>query len=125
MDDLDEQGELDAESLRFPDLSCNWGCFSIPHDVRFRMPGCENDGCYAITVEAARFKSIATPVHEPLCNQELENYSHVEIRELLEGESVTSTPSRNRKNRNKQRKVLRLEWRVNVVRNLRRLIEPK
>ena len=124
MDDLDDEGVLDAESLRFPDLSCNWDRFSIPHDVRYRKPKCENDGCYAITVDVARFKSFATPVHYPLCNQEPENYSHVEIRELYEAESVTSTPPRNRKNRNKRSKVLRLEWRVNVVINLQRLIEP-
>jgi hypothetical protein len=31
-DDLDEEGRLDAESLRLPDLSCNWSRFSIPED---------------------------------------------------------------------------------------------
>jgi hypothetical protein len=115
---------LDAESLRMPDLSCNWSRFSIPHDVRHRLPGCENDGCYPFTVEVARYKSFATPVHEPLCNVPTENYSHAEVRELYEGESVMSVPPRQRKSRSKQRKVLRLEWRINIVTRLQRLIEP-
>jgi hypothetical protein len=124
LDDLDDEGELDAESLRLPDLSCNWSRFSIPHDVRYRMPGCESDGCYSITVEVARYNSFATPVHEPICQQDPENYSHTEIREVYEGESIISAPPKNRKSRSQQRKVLRLEWRVNVVTKLQRLIEP-
>src|SRR5260370_17205798 len=124
MDDLDDEGVLDAECLRFPDLSCNWDRFSIPHDVRYRKPKCENDGCYAITVDVARFKSFATPVHYPLCNQEPENYSHVEIRELYEGEPETYTPPRNRKNRNKRSKLFRFQRRVKPVFHLQRPIDP-
>jgi hypothetical protein len=86
------------------------------------MPGCEKDGCYAIRVEVARYKSFATPVHEPLCGGETENYSHVEVRELYEGEPVTSVPPKKRK---KRRKVLRLEWRVNIINKLQRIIEPE
>ena len=89
------------------------------------MQGCENDGCYAFTVEVARYKTVATPVHEPLCGErERENYSHIEVREILEGESILAIPPRNRKTGGRQRKVLRLEWRVNIVNHLQRLIEP-
>jgi hypothetical protein len=70
-EELDDEGKLDADTLRLPDLSCNWNRFSIPHDIRYRMPGCEQDGCYAITVETARYKSFATPCHDPMCGAEL------------------------------------------------------
>lgn len=120
-DELDDDGKLDVDTLRLPDLSCNWSRFSIPHDVRFRMPGWELDGCYAITVETARYKSFATPCHDPRCNEEPENYAHVEVRELYESEPVTSTPPRNRK---KKRKAMRSEWKTNIINTLERLLEP-
>ena len=87
------------------------------------MPACEGDGCYAITVEIARFKMVATAVHDPLCDQKPNNYAHVEVRELYADESVTSTPPKSRKKR-KSRKVLRAEWRTNIVNRLERLVEP-
>jgi hypothetical protein len=123
-DELDDSGLIDIDTLRFPDMSCNWERFSSAEDVRHRMGGCEKDGCYAFTVEVARYKSIATTCHDPICGEEYENYSHVEIRELLENESVVSVPPKNRKSRNKKRKVLRAEWKTNIVNHIQRVFEP-
>jgi hypothetical protein len=86
------------------------------------MPGCERDGCYSITVEVARYESFATPCHDPICEEEVENYSHVEIREFLEEESVLDEPPKERK---KRRKVLRGEWKTNIINNLKREFEPQ
>lgn len=105
-DELDDEGAIDVDTLRFPDLSCNWNRFSIPQDVRVRMPSCEDDGCYSITVEVARYESFATPVHDPICEGESQNYSHVEIRELAGGETIESV------------------WRVNFINKLTRHFEP-
>jgi hypothetical protein len=119
-EELDDGGLIDTDTLRLPDLSCNWDRFSLAADIRHR-PGCERDGCYAITVEIARYKSFATPCHDPICGVDFENYPHVEIRELLETETVLDTPPKNRK---KRRKVLRGEWKTNIVNNLERVFEP-
>jgi hypothetical protein len=121
-DELDDGGLIDADTLRLPDMSCNWDRFSLPEDVRHRLPGCDEDGCYAITVEVARFRSFATPCHDPICDGQNQNYSHVEIRELLESESVLESPPKNRK---KRRKVLRGEWKTNVVNHIERIFEPE
>lgn len=123
-DDLDDEGKIDVNTLRMPDLSCNWSRFSIAEDARKRMPGCEHDGCYAIAVSDVRYKEFATPAHDPLCGTEPENYSHVEIREVLEGESLLSSPPKGRKPSGKQRKVLRLEWRTHLVNQLQWQFEP-
>jgi hypothetical protein len=124
-DEVDDGGAIDIDTLRLPDMSCNWSRFSVAEDVRYRMPGCEKEGCYAFTIEVARYKSIAIPCHDPICGVESENYSHVEIRELLENESDTFVPPKGRKSRGKQRKVLRAEWKTNIVNNLDRLFEPE
>lgn len=116
-DELDDSGTLDANTLRLPDLSCNWSRISLPNDIRFRMPGCENDGCYSFTVEAARFDQFATICHAPICDEEIENYSHSEIRELFEGESVLSEPPQNR-GKKKSRKAKRFAWRTHLINNL-------
>jgi hypothetical protein len=121
-DEVDDGGIIDVDTLRLPDLSCNWDRFSIAEDIRYRLPGCEKDGCYAVTVEVVRFKSFATPCHDPICDVPDENYSHTEVRELLESESVFCTPP---KNRRKRRKVLRGEWKTNFVNNLKRVFEPE
>lgn len=125
LDEIDEAGAIDIDTLRMPDMSCNWDRFSIAEDIRERMPGCEKDGCYAFTVEVAQYKSIATPCHDPICGEDHENYSHIEIRELLEGEKATSVPPKGRKSRSKQRKVLRAEWKTNIINNLERMFEPE
>jgi hypothetical protein len=124
LDELDVDGKIDIETLRMPDLSCNWSRFSIPEDVKRRMPGCERDGCYALKVADTQYKDFATPVHDPICDQEPQNYSHTELRELLEGEPLASTPPKNRKPSSKQRKRLRQEWRTQLINKLQRLIEP-
>jgi len=119
LDDLDDQGNLRAEYLRFPDLSCNWDRFSAPAHVRYRPHGRETDGCYSFTVETARFKSIATPVHEPIESEDYENYAHVEVRLLPPGEQdVLKPPPREQKAKGKKAKADRLEWRIHVARSV-------
>ena len=119
LEELDDSGEIDVETLRFPDLSCNWSRFSLPEDVRIRERGRETDGCYSVSVITARWKSIATPVHDPIDSRPFENYSHVEVRELREDEGIYDAPPRNRKFRGKKHKIRRKEYRRNFVQNLR------
>jgi hypothetical protein len=89
--DLDDQGRPVVERIRFPGFSCNWSRFSEPADVRLRHRGLATDGCYSFTVETSRFRSYATPVHDPL-ESPVENYAHVEVRQLMPGESVLAEP---------------------------------
>ena len=77
-EEIDVEGKLDTDSIRLPDLSCNWAKFSEPDDVK-SLP---TDGCYRITVADARYDGFATVVHDPLCDMQPENYSHCEIRQL-------------------------------------------
>src|SRR6266576_1738644 len=74
-----EEERIIPESIRFPDLSCNWSRFSLPSDVRLRPSGDITDGCYSFTVEIARFNNFANPVHAPEKTGLYENYSHVEV----------------------------------------------
>jgi len=85
--------------------------------VRLRANGKVTDGAYSFTVQTARYKSLATPVHDPL-KQPVENYAHTEVRELLEGESVLDEPPKNRKNKKKAGKARRLEYRQNILNTL-------
>ncbi len=94
--DLNDDGSFDLDRLRFPDMSCNWSRFSKPVHVRWRYNGNATDGCYSFTVEASRYKSMATPVHYPE-TLPLENYSHVEVRWVGPGEEFPSEPPRKRK----------------------------
>jgi hypothetical protein len=112
-----DTGDLIVERIRFPDFSCNWSRFSEPADVRVRPGGRSDDGVYSLTVQMARYKELATTVHDPICKEDYENYAHVEIRELCPGESIYSEPPRGRKLRSSGRKKLRLEYRLNIVNN--------
>ena len=87
--------------------------------MRFRPYGKNTDGCYSITVEISRYRKIATPVHDPIQNQDYENYSHTEIRELEDGEDINIEPPKGRKKRNKTRQSLRLDYRHNILNNLK------
>jgi hypothetical protein len=117
--DLDESGNIDVESFERRDLSCNWDRFSIPSDIHHRPSGRETDGCYSLSVETARFKNLATPCHDPIQGPIYENYAHVEIRWLSDGEDIDYTPPHGRNpSKSKMAKALRLEWRTNAVRNL-------
>lgn len=117
--DCDDLEKIDVDSIRFPDLSCNWSLFSDPSDIQYRLHGKPTDGCYGFSVETARYNAIATPVHDPITDPESENYSHCEVRLLLEGESLEIEPPKNRKPDNKREKVRRKEYRRNLVRNIR------
>jgi hypothetical protein len=84
------QEKLRIETIKFPDFSCNWEKFSSPSDVRCRRSGQATDGCYAFSVEVARFNGMATPVHDPIDDEEYPNYSHVEVRVIRQGEDPES-----------------------------------
>jgi len=112
-------GELRIENIRFPDFSCNWSRFSIPHDVRFRPNAKATDGCYSFTVATARFHSYANPVHDPIQDPDYENYSHVEIREVFEGEDPLSEPPKKRKKDNRLYRDRRLLYRQNIQNSYR------
>jgi hypothetical protein len=116
VEDLDDLDNIKIETIRFPDFSCNWSRFSIAADVRLRENCRSTDGAYAFTVETARYKSLATPVHDPL-GRPVENYAHVEVRELQEGESVLEAPPKNR-TKKKFGKSRRLEYRQNLLNRL-------
>ena len=88
VNDMTDSGGIKTENVRFPDFSCNWSRFSNPEDIRFRKNGLTTDGCYAFSVETSRYNNIATPVHDPMQENGSENYAHVEVRELFEGEEV-------------------------------------
>ena len=110
-----ENNKIRIETIRFPDFSCNWSKFSTPQDVRYRKNSDINDGCYSFTVKTARYKGYANPVHDPIKEDIYENYAHVEVRELYEGEDFNSEPP---KQRPKRRKSLRHEYRQNMLNNL-------
>jgi hypothetical protein len=117
--DLDDAGNIDVASFEPMDLSCNWSRFAIPSDIRHRQGGCASDGCYSITVRTARYRSLATPCHDPIQTADYENYAHVEIRWLQPGENVLDAPPHGRRSRGgKMAKADRLAWRTNAVRNL-------
>ncbi len=112
-----DQQKLRTETIRFPDFSCNWAKFSTPEDVRHRRNGQVTDGCYSFSVEVARFNGMATPVHDPLDDEEYPNYSHVEVRALRQCEGpLTHIPPRDRKLGGSKGK--KLEYRQNIVNNL-------
>ncbi len=99
IDDLHIDNKINFTTIRFPNTSCNWERFSNPEDVRLRPNGKITDGCYSFTVEASRYKNIATPVHDPINESEYENYSHVEIRALYDDEDILFEPPKDRKKR--------------------------
>lgn len=95
--EIGPDGKLDTNAIKFPDFSCNWSRLSEPEDVRFREGGSPADGCYSFTVSVARYQDMANPVHDPLCGTMLENYAHVEVRALREGEGFDIEPPKGRK----------------------------
>jgi hypothetical protein len=118
-DDLDDNGKIKEETIRFPDFSCNWSLFSKPKDILFRENGHKADGCYSITVLVSRFNKIATPVHDPINKDDFQNYAHVEVRLLKKDEDTHFEPPKNRKINGEFYKSLKREYR----RNIRRLYE--
>lgn len=117
-EDLDEDNKFKLESIRFPDFSCNWSRFSFPKDILFRENANHTDGCYSFTVSTSRYEKMATPVHDPVEHDKYPNYSHVEVRELLDNEDIDSEPPKGRKLRTKSAKSKRLEYRQNLLNSL-------
>jgi hypothetical protein len=114
-EDIDEILPIRVDTIRFPDISCNWNRFSNPIDIRYRRNGKMTDGCYSFTVETSRYKKMATPVHDPIFDEDYENFSHIEIRVLKEDEDILFEPPKSRNLSNRARK---LEYRQNIANNL-------
>ena len=109
-----ENGHLKLETIKFPDISCNWERFSNPTDIWYRKNGSFKDGCYSITVDDSRFEKIATPVHDPIFptdDDADENYSHTEIRVLGQGMTVFNEPEKNKK---LSSKIKKLQYRQHI-----------
>ena len=120
-------GEIKANTIRFPDFSCNWQRFSKPKDVKKRAGGLVTDGCYAFTIDISRYRQMATACHDPNPETDPKNYAHVEIRQLLPEESVFTEPPKKRKLIKQKQgwsNSQRLEYRQNIVYNLNRIFEP-
>lgn len=113
-------GQVTTATLRLPDLSCNWERFSQPQDVRFRENGLQSDGCLSITVQDVRYEEYATAVHDPICGEPVENYSHCEVRTVQDGSDVLTEPPKKGAKRGKQ---MRLAWRRHVRNKLQIVIE--
>ncbi len=110
-----------ANSISFPDFSCNWSRFSERTQIRERENGRPTDGCYSFNVEVSRYKKMATPCHDPLSS----NYSHTEVRQLEDTEDIYFEPPKGRKLKSGTwSKSKRLEYRQNIVNNLILEIEP-
>ena len=112
--DLDSEKHLKPETIKFPDVSCNWSKFSKPCDIWFRDKGSAKDGCYSFSVEDSRFNKTATPVHDPIFENDpiyIENYSHTELRVLPEGKDFLFEPDKGRKINSKSKK---LEYRMHI-----------
>ncbi len=119
---VDDEGRIKTEALRLPDFSCNWERFSIPEDVRYRKNGRLSDGCAAIRVDEVWYQDFATAVHDPICDEDPENYSHVEVRVVPPGSQISDEPPRN--SRYKGSKSRRTEWRRHIRNRLTIELHP-
>lgn len=114
-DDLDDDGNVKLETIKFPDCSCNWGRFSNAADIKFSKNARKTDGCYSFSVLVSRYKKMATPVHDPISDCVYPNYAHVEIRVLYDGDDVLFEPEKGRKLRARLKKI---EYRFNIKNSL-------
>lgn len=110
-DHLEETIKL--ESIRFPDLSCNWERYSEVEDIKFRQNGKNTDGCYSFSVVVSRYENIATPVHDPIDDPEYPNYAHTEIRVLRANDPQGYLPPKGRKL--PKSKVKKMRYRQNMA----------
>ena len=116
-EDLDDiSGSIKPEHLRSPDYSCNWSKFSFPNDVKHKKDHYSNDGCYSIKIEDAKYKKFATPVHDPIEEEDYENFSHVDVRRLKPSEPENFIPPPDRKL--SKSRASKLEYRQHVINNL-------
>ncbi len=116
---LDSEGVFKPELFQLPDISCNWRRFSEPIDVRFRENGRQTDGCAAIFVRDVCLDDFAVAVHDPLCNRQIENYSHCEIRLNPGGLGVDEEPPQKL---GKGQRAKRNAWGKNLILNSKILI---
>lgn len=127
LSDLDsETNQIKTEVIKFPDFSCNWEVFSTPEDVKYRQNGNLTDGCFSFTVETSKYKNFAKPIHDPIEEEDYENYSHVEVRQLSTEEldhPPDFEPAKKRKG--KFRKSDKLEYRINLCKKAYIELKPQ
>jgi len=115
--DIDDESQLlQANSIRFPDFSCNWNLFSRPKDIRKRINGKPTDGCYSFPVAIARYNKMATTCHDPLPQM----FAHTEIRQLRPNEDIYFEPPPKRdlyKEIDGWSRSKRFNYRQNIVNN--------
>lgn len=112
---------LNVNSVRFPDFSCNWSRFSLPKDIRKRENSDPTDGCYSFTVKVSQYRKMATPCHDPLILSDMlkSNYAHVEVRQLRSDETICFEPPKGRKLKTDNwSRSKRLMYRQNIINNL-------
>ena len=124
--ELDENGIIRTELFRLPDMSCNWSRFSQPIDVRYRKDGRVTDGALAIRVGEVKFDEFAIPVHDPLCNESPENYSHCEVRSIPGNLKAGDEPPKDAKKRkSSSEKQRRAAWRRHLVLHCSIVVPPE
>ena len=112
-EELEDDENIGLNAIKSTDISCNWSRFSKPEDLRYRKNAKDGEGCYSFTVVTSRYNNSANPVHYPIPdNDPYPNYSHVEVRQLYEGEDILFEPPRGRK---KKYPAKRLEYRKNLL----------
>jgi hypothetical protein len=107
---------IKTETIRFPDISCNWCRYSEPGDVQHRNNGNPSDGCYSFSVKVSSYQNQAKPVHDPIDDQDYPNYSHTEIRALRQTDQLNAIPPQRRKFAPPSK---RLAYRDNIANNLK------
>lgn len=127
----DDTGILAGNHFTFPKrggISCDWGRFAEPEDVRKRREDSKLDGCYSFTVEHARYNGKASTCHDPCPAQNPKNYAHMEIRQLRPNDDPFHEPPKDCKRLEKAAdewsKSYRLAYREYISRQLTVEIEP-
>lgn len=86
-DDYDfTNNKIKTATIKYFDMSCHRGKYSLPEDVKYRKNGTDNDGCYSVTVSIAKLDGQMIPVHAPIKEESYENYPHSEIRAVRKKE---------------------------------------
>lgn len=130
LDQLDQDGTYGIQVFAIPDMSCNWDRFSDPEDVFLLPQSKDTGGCFAVSVEDARFGGKFGVVHDPVCDDvsQSDNYAHTEVRMLNEADiealeaHTPIDPRRKYKSKSKQKK---LEWRTHMSEKVKIVIPLK
>ena len=119
---FDQHQELKPELFRLPDLSCNWSLYSNPGDVRYREGGEITDGSLCMPVSEVHHDDFTITVHDPICDADIENYSHCEVRVNPGGLGADEEPPKKYKAGGKAK---RRAWRKHVILKSTIAIQPE